>query len=221
MKKFIEIIALVLMPLALIVCALFEQLPSTLILVGSSIVSLGLLFLSYDLKNFSARSLGVIATFTSVGSALRVLMAAIPGVNPINALSIIGGLAFGRHIGFLIGALSALVSNCILGQGVWTFWQMYAWGIIGWIAGAIGTTQLKDKRIVLYGFGFLSGLLFGFIMNVWSIISFYHPDSLWSACLIFASALPFDCLNGVATVILLVIIGEPLKKYFERISNRL
>ena len=221
MKKTAELIALILMPASLIICALFEQLPSTLILVGASLVSLVLLFLSFDLKQVSVRSLGLVAAFSSVGAALRVLMAPIPGVNPISALSIVGGLAFGRHIGFLIGALSALVSNCILGQGVWTFWQMYAWGLIGWIAGVIGVTKLSEKRFVLYGFGFLSGLLFGFIMNIWSIISFYHPDSLWSAFLIFAAAFPFDCLHGIATVILLGVMWEPLKTYFLRIRARL
>ena len=42
----------------------------------------------------------------------------------------------GSEAGFLTGAMAALLSNFYFGQGPWTAFQMLAWGLIGWIAGA-------------------------------------------------------------------------------------
>ena len=41
----------------------------------------------------------------------------------------------------MIGATAAIVSN-ILGQGPWTPWQMFSWGMIGFIAGLLRNTFL-------------------------------------------------------------------------------
>lgn len=46
---------------------------------------------------------------------------------------IIAGVALGGETGFLVGAVTMLVSNMLLGQDVWTPWQMVSAGIIGWL----------------------------------------------------------------------------------------
>lgn len=42
----------------------------------------------------------------------------------------VSALVLGSQNGFVIGAITALVSNIFLGQGPWTSWQMYAWGMV-------------------------------------------------------------------------------------------
>jgi len=49
-------------------------------------------------------------------------------VKPITAIVFVCGMALGAGPGFSIGALAALISNMLLGQGPWTPWQMLAWG---------------------------------------------------------------------------------------------
>lgn len=51
------------------------------------------------------------------------------------ALIILSGISLGPEAGFLIGALSRLVCNFYMGQGPWTPWQMFCWGILGFLAG--------------------------------------------------------------------------------------
>ena len=41
----------------------------------------------------------------------------------------------GGETGFLVGAITAFVSNFFFGQGPWTPWQMFSFGIIGFLAG--------------------------------------------------------------------------------------
>lgn len=52
-------------------------------------------------------------------------------------MTIISGVALGGESGFLVGALSMLVSNMLFSQGVWTPWQMFCMGIIGFLAGVL------------------------------------------------------------------------------------
>ncbi len=49
----------------------------------------------------------------------------------------ITGMALGPEAGFLTGAVSGFVSNFIFGQGPWTPWQMFAFGVAGFLAGVL------------------------------------------------------------------------------------
>ena len=68
----------------------------------------------------------------ALAAAGRILFAPIPDFKPVSAIAIIAGVAFGRKSGFMVGSLAALASNFFFGQGVWTPWQMYAWGLVGY-----------------------------------------------------------------------------------------
>lgn len=59
----------------------------------------------------------------------------LPQFKPVAAIVIISGVAFGGETGFLVGAITAFVSNFFFGQGPWTPWQMFSFGIIGFLAG--------------------------------------------------------------------------------------
>ena len=44
---------------------------------------------------------------------------------------LIAGYALGGAPGFAVGAVTAIASNIVFGQGPWTPWQMLAWGSSG------------------------------------------------------------------------------------------
>lgn len=50
---------------------------------------------------------------------------------------VITAVAFGGESGFLVGAVSMLCSNIFLSQGPWTPFQMFAMGVIGFLAGVL------------------------------------------------------------------------------------
>ena len=66
----------------------------------------------------------------ALAAAGRILFGPIPDFKPVSAIAIIAGATLGRRNGFMVGALAALTSNFFFGQGMWTPWQMYAWGEI-------------------------------------------------------------------------------------------
>lgn len=93
--------------------------------------------LVFEGRKPQARELVILAVLTAIAVAGRAAFFMLPQFKPIVAMVIIAGVAFGGEAGFLVGALSGFVSNMLLGQGPWTPWQMFAFGIIGFIAGVL------------------------------------------------------------------------------------
>lgn len=60
-----------------------------------------------------------------------------PQVKPVSALVIVAGVCLGAESGLLTGAMSAFLSNFFFGQGPWTPWQMFGFGLIGFLAGVL------------------------------------------------------------------------------------
>ena len=94
-------------------------------------------FLSFEHRKPQARELTVIAVLCAIAVASRLAFAWIPNFKPIFAVIMIAGFAFGQESGFLVGAVSAFASNLFFGQGLYTPWQMLAFGVAGLVAGLL------------------------------------------------------------------------------------
>ena len=68
--------------------------------------------------------------------------------------------------------------------------------------------------------GFVSGYLYGFVLNIWSIVGFYHPHSIGQALIVYAAALPFDTMHAISTVVFLVILYGPWMRKLARIKKK-
>lgn len=165
-----------------------------------------------------ARDIVPIAVMAALAVVGRLAFAAIPSFKPMTAIVIIAGVVFGPQAGFLTGAVSALVSNFFFGQGLWTPWQMFAWGLCGLAAGLIGKTRLGKNRIFLSFFGFVSGYLFGIIMNIWHIIGFVRPVTRASVIAVMVASFSFDITHAVSTTIFLLLLGKVWIVKLERIK---
>ena len=99
----------------------------------------------FERKVTGTRRMVLVAVMT----AISVLGRFIPFFKPITALTVITAMYLGGEAGFLVGSLSALLSNFYFGQGPWTAFQMLAWGLIGYVAGLIAES-LKRNRVFTY-----------------------------------------------------------------------
>ncbi|MBP1760551.1 MAG: metal ion transporter rane-spanning subunit, partial [Firmicutes bacterium] len=85
----------------------------------------------FEHRRPQAREIVIIAMLAALAVAGRSVAFMLPGFKPVIALVIITGVCFGGESGFLVGAITAFVSNFFFGQGPWTPWQMFCFGIIG------------------------------------------------------------------------------------------
>ena len=62
------------------------------------------------------------------------------------ALVIIAGICLGPEEGFLTGAMARLVVNMFASQGPWTPWQMFCWGLLGFLGGLCFNRDLEFSK---------------------------------------------------------------------------
>ena len=180
----LEVVALFATPIILAVEMIYFPDFTAVSSIILSIISVALFMLSFEAKKPSVANLVPTAVFSALGAAGRIAFAPLAYVKPVSAVAIFAGAFLGRHAGFLVGALSALLSNVFFGQGSWTPWQMYAWGLVGYLGGLLATftsaRSASSKRpsvhqgekphklppFLLMIWAFISGPFFGLVMNV-------------------------------------------------------
>ncbi len=188
-----------------------------LLLVAFALLTAGVAWLDHGPD--SAKELTLIATLGAAAAAGRVLFAAIPGVQPVTVITVVAGAALGARSGFAVGAVAAFVSNFFLGQGVWTPWQMLAWGACG-VAGA-AAAPLLQRRYALAAFCFVLGLGFSAFMDVWNWLAFYDEHSWQTFAAVHARGLPFDLSHAIGNVVIALAAGPELRRLLERYARRL
>lgn len=169
-----------------------------------------------------ARELIVIAVLCAIGVAGRAAFFMVPQFKPVVAIVIIAGVAFGAESGFLVGAIIAFVSNMFFGQGPWTPWQMFALGIIGFIAGILfqkGVLRKKTIELCIFG-GIGTFFIYGGIMNPAAVLMFQSHPTKEMFVLAYLRGIPFDLIHAVATVFFLFVIARPMLEKLERIKEK-
>ena len=106
---------------------------------------LALFFAGYEASRPGLRQIMPTLVLAALAAAGRILFGPIPDFKPVSAIAIIAGATLGRRNGFMVGALAALTSNFFFGQGMWTPWQMYAWGLVGYVGGALAHAGAFDR----------------------------------------------------------------------------
>lgn len=174
-------------------------------------------YFSFESRRPQARELVPIAILAAVAALGRVAFAPFPYVKPTTAVVIISGIAFGPEAGFVTGATAALCSNIFFGQGPFTPWQMFAWGIVGFLAGVFSKFTLRG-RLSICVFGFISAFLYGWIMDLWNVLGLVRPISAGAVFLAFAASAYFDLIHAVTTAVFLLLLAKPWLKALTRVK---
>lgn len=219
------IILLVFVPAAVYFCAKTDRkyYLSSLVII---ILTLVAFYLRFEHRRPQAREVVVLAVMSALAVASRAVFAAIPHFKPLMGIVMLTGIAFGPEAGFLCGSVAAFASNFIFGQGPWTPWQMFAYGVGGLLAGlfaqwgVLKKTPAKAKDFAVLGiFGFLViVLIVGPLLDTSSLFMMVNTVNSTSAAAIYLSGLPVNLIHGGATLLTMVLIGKPLLEKLQRIQ---
>ena len=177
-------------------------------------------FMVLESRKPKARELIVISVLCAIAVTGRAAFFMLPQFKPVVALVIIAGVCFGGETGFLVGGLTGFISNFFLGQGPWTPWQMFTFGIIGFVAGILfkkGFLRKTKASLCIFGF-IITIVIYGGIMNSASVIMWQNKinwDMIASAYII---GVPFDLIHALGTAFFLWFISEPMIDKIERIK---
>lgn len=212
------ILILLVFPIALVFYSLYDNRSYGLISVFFIILAMVPFLMIYEMKKPQAREWIPLAIMAAIAAVGRVAFAPIPSFKPTSAIIIITASVFGSEAGFLTGAISALASNLFFGQGPWTPWQMFSWGLIGFLAGLLFKLKILRGKKSLCIFGFFSGFLFGWIMNIFTAVSFIYEFSWQAFFALYISSFWFDFTHGLATAIFLYLLYVPWSAKLRRIK---
>lgn len=218
----------------------------------TALLALALVVMIYELQGgINTKIIALLGVLVAINASLRFIEVGIPGpggFSPIFALIILTGYLYGARFGFLLGSLTMLVSALITGGvGPWLPSQMLAAGWVGMSAALIKplvarlVSRLRNKRwqsrieiLVLAGFSFVWGILYGIILTLWSWPFFSSPGSetlipgsgianLFSNLTSFYILTSFfwDLSRSAGNVALILAFGIPTLRALRRFASRL
>lgn len=199
---------------------------------------LALLLAEISAGRLSARSIAVLGVLTALVAVLR--LPAGPSDTPtFFFLIILAGYVYGPRFGFLLGALGLFASAVLTGGvGPWMPFQMFVSGWMGLGAGLIAPLARPTRPgswvelALIAAYGYIWGLLFGALMNLW-FWPFSPPGALsWSPGMGLAETLrryaafyaltsfAWDSLRALGNAALILALGRPILKELRRFKSR-
>lgn len=209
---------------------------TALLVFSASVVLILLALISEAQTGLTAHTIAMIGTLVGLNTILRVIETVIPlpgGFSPVFLLIILVGYSFGARLGFLMGALTMLVSGPLTagGLGPWTPYQMLTAGWIGMGAAWLPRQKLVIPSLVIYS------TLWGWIYGALTSLYFWPyamnaPDIGWEAGLgwtetllrygryYLVSSFAWDTTRAIGNFIIMLALGPPLKRVLERFRRR-
>lgn len=168
-----------------------------------------------------AREIATIGVLVFIGVLGRAIFAMIPHFKPMCGLIMIGAMALGGPGGFMVGTLTAFCSNILFGQGQWTPWQMFAYGVGGLLIGwfyrlrIVGKKRLVPTAIIC---GFVVVAVVGPLLDVSTVFSAdmgFQPEIF---AMYFKSGLPVNMIHAACTVLTVLIMTRPMLNRLDRMK---
>ena len=179
-------------------------------------------FVSFEDRKPKVRDIVTLAVMCALAVTGRTAFFMLPNFTPVMAIVIIAGVAFGCEGGFITGAMTMFVSNFIMGQGPWTPWQMFAMGLVGFLAGlffagsSVRTRNMTKLGLCIFG-ALMCIVVYGGIMNPASVIM-WQPNINFSMIMAsYVTGFPFDLAQATATVIALWLVARPFLEKLDRV----
>lgn len=179
-------------------------------------------FAWYERTHPTSKVLALVATLAALAALGRVAFAPLPNVKPTTDVVLLSGYVLGGAPGFAVGAVGALTSNLVFGQGPWTPWQMTAWGLVG-VLGA-GWARVTRQRLPRWSTAALcgvSGLLYGALLNLSVLTAAGGTPSLGQWAAVEAAGLPFDVAHAVGNIVFFLAFGPAFVRVLRRYRARL
>ena len=207
-------------------------------------ICFAVLLLEVQREAVSTKAIALLGVLVAINATLRFVEVAVPGpggFSPIFPLIVFGGYVFGGGFGFLLGALTLLVSALVTGAvGPWLPYQMFTAGWIGLsaplcrpVVRMIGGPGVRGEVWVVAVFAGYWGLLYGAIMNIWfwpfavgSAQMYWEPGiGMWATVqryLVFyaVTSLWWDVARMAGNFVLVAVAGMAVLRVLRRFQAR-
>lgn len=185
--------------------------------------------------SLDAKAIALLGILAACGAALRIPSPGVAGFEPVFFLLIPAGRVLGRGFGFVLGAITIVVSALLTGGvGPWLPFQMFGAAWFGFFAGCLPPARGRQEIWLLTGYAAVAGILYGTLLDLWfwpfgagTTTSFsYLPGAGLAENLhrfIFfdlTTSLGFDLPRALTNAVLILLLGRPVLAALRRASRR-
>jgi energy-coupling factor transport system substrate-specific component len=205
------------------------------IILATLLICLGaVLFVELGRGGLGPKNVALLGVLGAAMVALR-LPGFVAGFSAMFIIVLVAGNAFGPGFGFLLGAVGTFASGLFIGGlGPWLPFQMVAVGWVGMGAGLLPKTSWGVRIWSLAVYGFVTGYVFGAVMNLWSwpfladgsafawqpgaspMVNLRHYLAFYAA-----ESFAWDTFRAVGNAALVLVLGRPLLGALDRAARRM
>lgn len=182
-----------------------------------------------------SKAIAMLGVLSAVDAMMRPLGAGTGGIEVMFFLLVLSGRVFGAGFGFVLGCTSMFASAILTaGIGPWLPFQMLGAGWIALGAGLLPPLRGRAEIFMLIGYGIISSLLYGWILNFyfWPLgtsgeptISVVPGGPLLTNLKHFlafnlATSLGWDLGRAITTSVLIALTGRPILLTLRRASRK-
>jgi energy-coupling factor transport system substrate-specific component len=179
-------------------------------------------FAWYERSRPSSRTVAIVASLAALATLGRIAFAPLPSVKPTTDIVLIAGFVLGGPPGFAVGAVAAIASNIVFGQGPWTPWQMLAWGMVGLLGAGLRRRRARPiPRLVMALICAAAGFAYGLVLNFYTFVTFTGQHTLAQFLVIEGAAFTFDLAHAVGNFVFFLAFGPALVRALQRFRLRM
>jgi len=180
------------------------------------------MLLRLERRRVRAREMVLLSIMSALAIMGRAAFFLLPQIKPSAAIIILAGAMLGAEPGFLVGAMTGFVSNFFFGQGPWTPFQMFGFGLVGLLAGFV-FRKLPKTRICYAVYGALSVfVIYGLCVNLGTFLTTAPAGELTFGAFaaVLAGAVWFDFAHAASTAVFLFLLAKPFTAKLCRIRKK-
>lgn len=179
-------------------------------------------FFRFESRRPQARELVILAVMAALATVSRIVFSFSPFLKTITGIVMIAGIAFGPEAGFLTGAVSAFASNFFFSQGPWTPWQMFAYGLGGFLAGLVFHRRRRWARPwLLAPFGFaLIFLIVGPVLDTCTVFTVLTKFTAKNVAAVYAAGVVYNVNHGIGAALTMLFASHPLLTKLDRLQTK-
>ncbi len=161
----------------------------------------------------SIRELILFGILGALTFAMKLVMAALPNIEPVSLCVMVYAVVFGYKALYPIYVYVAMEILCF-GLGIWNMYYLYIWAIL-----AVTAFFLRDMQQPL-GWALVSGV-FGLLFGALCGIADAFIGGIPFAVAKWASGIPFDITHCLGNFFIALVMFKPLRELLDRLYKQM
>lgn len=165
----------------------------------------------------ATKSIVLVAMLTALSVAGRVLFTFIPNVTPVTAIVMITTILMGVRYGLVNAVLSIVLSNMVMGMGIWTIPQIVSLVVVVVVTAVAIKPWFKSMPHWLVSlYAGMAGLLYGFVISLVQAPIFGYENFVSY----YLAGLPFDLMHAGGNVAFYFVLAPILYPLLDKLLVR-